>query len=245
MINDLFKGMSSYLTALQLTAKHRLWGYFVIPAILTILLGVAIFYSAWSLSDNIGDYLSRIYPWEWGAAYVDEIAQVFGGLLVAALGLIIFKNLVVALASPFMSFLSEKVERMVYGGDAPQFTVQQFISDLLRGMRIAIRLVVRELFFTVVLFLLGIIPVFAPVVPFALFAVQSYYAGAGNMDFTLERYYRVKGSVQFVRRHRGLAIGNGVIYLLLYFSIIGFVFALPLSTIAGTLEAMKKINQEE
>jgi CysZ protein len=64
------------------------------------------------------------------------------------------------------------------------------------------------------------------------------------MDFTLERYYRVRGSVQFVRRNRGLAVGNGIIYLLLYFTIIGFVFALPLSTIAGTVEAMKKIKAE-
>jgi hypothetical protein len=48
-----------------------------------------------------------------------------------------------------------------------------------------------------------------------------------------------------VRRYRGLAVGNGIIYLLLYFTVIGFVFALPLSTIAGTVEAMKKIKQEE
>lgn len=245
MINDLFKGMSAYLTAIQLTAKHRLWGYFVIPAIVTILLGVAIFYGAWNLSGNIGNYISNLYPWEWGSNYVDEIGRVFGGLLVAALGLILFKNLVVALASPFMSFLSEKVERLLYGGEAPKFTVQQFVSDLVRGIRIAIRLVVRELFFTFFLFLVGLIPVFAPIIPFALFAVQSYYAGAGNMDFTLERYYRVRGSVQFVRRYRGLAVGNGIIYLLLYFTVIGFVFALPLSTIAGTVEAMKKIQAEE
>ncbi|HKK76056.1 MAG TPA: EI24 domain-containing protein [Saprospiraceae bacterium] len=245
MIKDLFNGMSSYLTAIQLTAKHRLWGYFVIPAIVTILLGAAIFYGAWQISGNIGNYISNIYPWEWGSAYVDEIGQVFGGLLVAALGLILFKNLVVALASPFMSFLSEKIERILYGGESPKFTTQQFISDLVRGIRIAIRLVVRELLFTILLFLVGLIPVFAPVIPFALFAVQSYYAGAGNMDFTLERYYRVRGSVQFVRRNRGLAVGNGIIYLLLYFTVIGFVFALPLSTIAGTVEAMKKIKKEE
>jgi len=245
MIKDLFNGMSSYLTAIQLTAKHRLWGYFVIPAIVTILLGAAIFYGAWQISGNIGNYISNIYPWEWGSAYVDEIGQVFGGLLVAALGLILFKNLVVALASPFMSFLSEKIERILYGGESPKFTAQQFISDLVRGIRIAIRLVVRELLFTILLFLVGLIPVFAPVIPFALFAVQSYYAGAGNMDFTLERYYRVRGSVQFVRRNRGLAVGNGIIYLLLYFTVIGFVFALPLSTIAGTVEAMKKIKKEE
>lgn len=244
-MKGLFDGMSSYLTALQLTAKHRLWGYFVIPALIVILLGGAIFYAAWGLSDNIGNYLSNIYPWEWGSNYVDEFGRVFGGLLIAALGLILFKNLVIAIASPFMSFLSEKVEHILYGGTSPKFDAKQFMSDLIRGVRIAIRLVVRELLFTFLLFLVGLIPVFSPVVPFALFGMQSYFAGAGNMDFTLERYYRVRGSVRFVRRNWGLAIGNGVIYLLLYFTVIGFVFALPLGTIAATVESMKRIQEEE
>lgn len=244
MIKGFFNGMSSYLTALQLTAKHRLWGYFVIPAVVSVLLGGAIIYSAWGLSDNIGQFISRIYPWEWGSQYVDEVGRVFGGLLIAALGLILFKNLVMAIASPFMSFLSEKVERLLYGGESPKFNMQQFASDMIRGIRIAIRLVARELLFTILLFFVGLIPVFAPVVPFALFGMQSYYAGAGNIDFTLERYYRVRGSVQFVRRNRGLAVGNGLVYLLLYFTIIGFVFALPLGTIAATVESMKRIREE-
>lgn len=245
MINDLFKGMAAYLAALQLTAKHRLWSYFVIPALIALLVGSIIIYGAWQLSADIGQYISQIYPWEWGRAYVDEFGRVLGGLLIAALGLILFKNLVVALASPFMSFLSEKVERILYGSDAPEFTLRQFFSDLVRGVRIAVRLLLRELLFTFLLFLLGLIPVFAPVIPFALFAVQAYYAGAGNLDFTLERYFRVRGSIAFVRRYRGIALGNGIVYLLLFFTGIGFVFALPLGTIAGTQEALKKIRQEE
>jgi CysZ protein len=245
MIKDLYKGMSAYGTALQFTVKHRLWSYFVIPALISLLLGSIIIYGAWLLSDDIGQYIGQIYPWEWGRAYVDEFGRVLGGLFIAALGLILFKNLVVALASPFMSFLSEKVERILYGSDAPQFTLHQFFSDLVRGIRIAIRLLLRELLFTFLLFLLGLIPVFAPIIPFALFTVQAYYAGAGNLDFTLERYFRVRGSVAFVRRHRGIALGNGLVYLLLFFTGIGFVFALPLGTIAGTQEALKKIRQEE
>ena len=187
--------------------------------------------------------MERIYPFEWGSGIVESVGQVFGGVLIAALGLILFKNLVIVLASPFMSFLSEKVERILYGGSSPKFSFTQFGSDIVRGLRIAIRLVVRELFFTLLLMLLGLfLPFLAPAIPILILLVQSYYAGAGNIDFTLERYYKVRNSVQFVRQHKGLAIGNGAPYLLLYFTVIGFLFALPLSTIAGTVETMKKLD---
>ncbi|GAB5554358.1 MAG: hypothetical protein Sapg2KO_39490 [Saprospiraceae bacterium] len=245
MLKDLVSGMTAYLNAFQIASKHRLWVYFIAPVLISIALAVGIFYSAWGLSGNIGNVINNIYPWEWGSEAVAKIGQVFGGLLIIAVGLILFKNLTIALASPFMSFLSEKVERLLYGGSSPTFSAAQFFSDLARGIRIAIRLIVRELFFTLLLFLLGLIPIFSPVVPFALFAMQAYYAGFGNIDFTLERYYKVRKSVQFIRQNRGMAIGNGIVYLLLYFTLIGFIFALPLGTIAGTTEAMKKLSTQK
>jgi CysZ protein len=244
MVKDLVSGMSAYLKAFQVASEHRLWVYFIAPVLISIILGVSIFYSAWSLSDNIGSIINNLYPWEWGSAVVAKIGQIFGGLLIIAVGLILFKNLTIAFASPFMSFLSEKVERLLYGGAAPQFSAAQFVSDLVRGIRIAIRLITRELFFTLLLLLLGLIPIFAPFVPFVLLAMQAYYAGFGNIDFTLERYFRVRKSVQFIRQNRGMAIGNGMVYLLLYFTVIGFLFALPLGTIAGTMEAMKKLDKQ-
>lgn len=246
MIRDTINGIYAYLTAIQITAKHRLWGYFVLPALMSILLGAVIFYSAWTYSGNIGDWLGRVYPFEWGSAAIENIGQYLGGFLILVFGFILFKNLVIVVASPFMSFLSEKVESLVYGGTSPKFNPAQFISDMARGLRIAIRLVVRELFFTFLIFMLGVfLPFLAPAVPILILLVQAYYAGAGNIDFTLERYYRVRASVRFVRRNKGIAIGNGAAYLFLYFTVIGFLVALPLSTIAGTLETVKRIHEDE
>lgn len=244
MIRGFFDGLGSYLTAIRITAKYRLWGYFLIPALISIVLGAGIIYGAWGLSDNIGAYIERIFPFEWGAAYAEKVGQVLGIIIVIAFGLILFKNLVIALASPFMSFLSEKVERLLEGNDAPPFSFKQFASDLIRGIRIAIRLLVRELLFTLIVMLIGLVPLFSALVPVLLFFVQSYYAGFGNMDFTLERYYRVRGSVTFVRENRGLAIGNGAAYLFLFFSVIGFPLALPLGTIAATVETLKRLHPE-
>lgn len=242
-MKNFFAGISAYGKALQLISELRLWGYVIVPGIISLLLGAGIIWGAIGVSDDIGGWLISFYPWEWGRSVIEKIANVFGGLLVAALGLILFKNLVIALASPIMSPLSEKVEKALSNKPPViKFTVKQIISDIIRGIRISIWLIVRELFFTLLLLIIGLIPIFSPFVAVAIFIVQAYYAGAGNIDFALERHFRVRDSVRFVRRNRLLAIGNGTVYLLLLLTGIGFLFALPLGVVAATVETVKRLE---
>lgn len=244
-MKNFFAGISAYGKALQLISELRLWGYVIVPGIISLLLGAGIIWGAIGISDDIGGWLISFYPWEWGRGVIEKIANVFGGLLVAALGLILFKNLVIALASPIMSPLSEKVEKAL-SNQPPviKFTFQQVLSDIIRGIRISIRLIVRELFFTLLLLIIGLIPIFSPFVAVAIFIIQAYYAGAGNIDFALERHFRVRDSVRFVRNNRLLAIGNGTVYILLLFTGIGFLFALPLGVIAATVETVKRLEDQ-
>ena len=245
MINGFIAGVKSYLSAFSFIVKHRLWGFFLAPALVSLILGLVIFGTAWSVSDNLGDWLISLYPFEWGRGTLEKIATVFGGVFVIALGLILFKHLVMAIASPIMSPLSEKVEKIVSGRESSvPFTLSQILQDLVRGLTIALRNIIRELFFTLVLFLIGLIPLFSPFVSIAIFGVQSYYAGFGNMDFTLERHFKVRGSVRFVRGNKGLALGNGAVFLLLLLTGIGFLFALPLGAVAATLETVKRLEKQ-
>ncbi|MDX2071414.1 MAG: EI24 domain-containing protein [Haliscomenobacter sp.] len=242
MFTSFLAGVSAYGRALQLCFKYNLWIYFLVPALLSILLGGGMIYGIWNVSDNLGNWMAGFWPFSWGKGWVDNVAQVFGGLAVGAFAFIIFRNLVLALAGPFMSLLSERVENRLRGEVSATFKMSAFLSDMVRGIRIAIRLIVRELFFTTLLFLLGLIPGLAMVTTPLIFIVQAYYAGAGNIDFALERHYRVRDSIRFVRQNRGLAIGNGTVYLLLLLSVVGFLVALPLGTIAATVETVKRIK---
>ena len=85
------------------------------------------------------------------------------------------------------------------------------------------------------------LPFFSPFVAVAIFLVQSYYAGFGSMDYTMERHLKVRDSIRFVRSNRGLALGNGAVFILLLMTGIGFLFALPLSTAASTPEVVKRL----
>ncbi len=242
-MKSILDGIASYGKAVTLVNRLGLWGYVLAPGLVSIVVAVGLFGAAWGLSDNIGDALLRLIPGLADKGWAEKTARIASAVVILALGLVVFKQLVMALAAPIMSPLSEKVERYLAGDTYHEirFSAGQVISDMVRGLRIALRNVVRELIFTVLLLLLGLIPVIGLAAPVLIFVVQAYYAGFGNMDYTLERHFGVRESVRFVRRHRGVAIGNGVVVLLLLLTGVGFLFALPLGAVAATVETRKRL----
>ena len=65
------------------------------------------------------------------------------------------------------------------------------------------------------------------------------------MDYTLERHYEYKESVDFVKRHKGVAIGNGIIFtIMLFIPVIGVLMVLPLSVTAATSQTIRFIQEK-
>jgi CysZ protein len=244
MINFWY-GVSAYGKAISHVSKHGLWAYVLLPGILCALIGFGLFGAAWGLSDDIGGLLYKLWPWQWGRSVVDDIAQVFGGLVVLVLGLLVFRQIVMVVSSPIMSILSEKVENQLLGKkESDPVTFHQIISDIVRGLRIALRNISRELLLTIFLLLLGLIPGFAIITTPLVFVAQAYYAGFGNLDFALERRFRYHESIRFVHDNRMLAVGNGAVFMLLLFTFVGFLFALPLGTVAATIETTRRLSMK-
>ncbi len=244
MISDFIKGVSAYFKAFSLISEMRLWKYLLVPGLISLLLGGSMAAAAWGLSDNLGMWLQSWYPWEWGAGIIASVAGWIGLALMAIFGLIIYKHIILVVVSPFMSPLSQKVEERLTGIHTPNkgFQTSKAIKDIIRGLRVALRNITRELFFVSILFIFGLIPVLGWISSILIFLVQAYYAGFGNIDYTLERHYSVKGSNQFVKNNRWFAIGNGTVFLLILMTGIGFLFAPPLATVAATLEASKRLD---
>ena len=66
------------------------------------------------------------------------------------------------------------------------------------------------------------------------------------MDYTLERHYGYKESVQFVKRHKGVAIGNGIIFtIMLFIPVVGVLLVLPLSVTAATSQTIRFIKEKK
>jgi len=244
MISDFIKGASAYLKAFKVISEMRLWKYLLVPGLISLLLGGSLAGAAWGMSDNLGMWLQSWYPWDLGAGIIASVAGWIGLALMLIFGLVIYKHLVLVVVSPFMSPLSQKVEERLTGISTPNkgFQTGKAIKDIIRGLRVALRNITKELFFVSILFIIGLIPIFGWISSILIFLVQAYYAGFGNIDYTLERHYTVKGSNRFVKDNRWLAVGNGTVFLLILMTGIGFLFAPPLATVAATLETTKRLD---
>lgn len=242
MIQNILKGIQAYAGTFRLISKLGLWKYFGIPMAISFLTALSIGFSAWGWSDNLGNFISKIWFWEWGSETFRLISNFIGALLIIALGLMLYRHIVMALSAPFLSPVSEKIEKHLYG-QSHSHRETTFMAQLWRGVRINVRNLTLELLLTVPILLIGFIPVIGIVSTILLFLVQSYYAGFGNMDYTLERHYKYSESIRFVQKNRGLAIGNGMIFMLmLLIPIVGIILVLPLSVTAATTETLKVIG---
>jgi CysZ protein len=245
MIKNIIKGVKAYFGAFQLISKLKLWKYFIIPITISVLISTLIIILAYSLSDNIGHYVSSFWKWEFGKSAFEMVSTFFSGLLIVVIGLVLYKHIVMALSAPFMSPVSEKIEAHLREGNH-KHRKTSFNEQLIRGIRINVRNLLRELFLTIPILLIGIIPVIGILSTVLLFLMQAYYAGFGNMDYTLERHFKYKESIQFVKNNKGLAIGNGIVFMLfLLIPIIGVILVLPLSVTAATTETIKNIKRKE
>ena len=244
MINGIIIGIKGYLQSFGLISELKLWKYFAIPILISIVTAISIGFTAYSLSDNIGALISKLWIWDLGKERFSTIGNVLGGLVIVVLGLLLYRHIVMALSAPFMSPVSEKIEAHLSNEKVHEFRNTSFNQQLWRGIRINLRNLLKELLITIPILLLGLIPVIGFSAAVLLFVVQAYYAGFGNMDYTIERHLTYKESISFVKKHRGLAIGNGIVFmLLLLIPIIGVILVLPSSVVSATKVTIKELHK--
>ncbi|MDC7995067.1 EI24 domain-containing protein [Altibacter sp. HG106] len=245
MIKNIFSGIFSYRNALQLINRLGLWRYFAIPIAISLVTAIAIGLLAWWLSGILGDLISIVWVWEWGASTFNAISDFLGAIIIITLGVVLYKHIVMALSAPFMSPVSEKIEAHLYGFSRTETREHSFMTQLWRGIRINARNLGMELILTLPILLLSLIPIVNFITGFALFLVQSYYAGFGNMDYTLERHMNASHSIRFVRSHSGIAVGNGIVFMLmLLIPVIGIILVFPLSVTAASTETLRLLHDK-
>lgn len=246
MIKNILQGIKAYIGTYSLLTKLNLWRYFGIPIVISILTAILIGVSAYGLSDNLGLYISKIWIWETGKETFSTIGNFIGGAIILVIGLILYKHIIMALSAPFMSPVSEKIEAHLLGEEGHKHRNTSFREQLFRGIRINVRNLSMELLLTVPILLISFIPIIGVFSTLLLFLVQAYYAGFGNMDYTLERHFKYRESLTFVRKHRGIAIGNGIVFMLfLLVPIIGIVIVLPLSVTAASIKTVELLKAEK
>jgi|TARA_R110002072_G_scaffold7503_2_gene40324 CysZ protein len=243
MIKNILRGIKAYFGTFKLVRELGLWKYFAVPMAISFVTALLIGILAWFLSGSIGSLISKIWVWEWGSSTFQTISDLLGGIFIVAIGLILYKHIILALSAPFMSPVSEKIEQHLSGTDHVVRETSN-ASQLWRGIKINTRNLGLELLFTIPLLILSFIPVLNIATGILIFLIQAYYAGFGNMDYTLERHFNYAESTKFVRNHSGIAIGNGIVFMaMLFIPVVGIIIVLPLSVTASTTETVRLLQQ--
>lgn len=236
MVVAFLRGIFSYIEAFNFIFKAGLWRYFVYSGLIGLaLLGLfgGLIYAAF---DPIGAWIVSWLPWDiqLGSTIAGWISVIIGSVLFLA----IFKYLVLIFTAPVMSALSAKVEHYLDQSPGDTSSLGSVVQEISRGVRVSIRNLLRELAITLVLLILGFVPMLAIATGPLILLVQSYFAGFGNIDLWAERHFNYRDTLRFMASHKGMLIGNGIVFVvLLAIPIVGVIIAPPLATIAGTLHA--------
>lgn len=205
-------------------------------------------YFFWQSSNNVVNWISDSTGLEaWLQRQRSEFLSFLFMMVSLMLRLILvffyfslFKYLFLIIGSPLFAYLSEKTQGILEGRDFP-FSFSQLLRDAWRGTRLALRNTLWQTVYMVALLLLSLIPVVGWIAPLIALFVECYYYGFSMIDYSCERNRLSPAqSIDFIGRHRGLAIGNGLIFYIMHgVIIIGWILAPAYAVVAATLSLHK------
>lgn len=148
----------------------------------------------------------------------------------------LFKYIFLIIGSPLFAYLSEKTEAIISGKEFP-FSWSQLLKDMARGIKLALRNTLWQTVYSISLLILSFFPVIGWVTPVIVLFVECYYYGFSMLDYSCERHkLSPSESIEYIGKHKGLAIGNGMVFYLMHLlPIVGWVLAPAYAVIAATI----------
>lgn len=248
MLKEIIIAIQSYGEAHDFIRKHRLWKWIIIPGVLYTLLFIIGMYFFWQSSNDAVTWISQqigLETWlqnqrnNW-LSFLFLMAGLVLRIVIVLFYFSLFKYIFLIIGSPIFAYLSEKTESILEGKDFP-FSFKQLLRDILRGVRMAVRNTLWQTLYVVSLLFLSLIPLVGWITPVIALFVECYYYGSSMLDYSLERHkLTYTQSINYIGRHRGLAVGNGLIFYVMHgFIIIGWVLAPAYAVVAATLSLHK------
>lgn len=221
---------------------YNLGGVFLLSGLVSILIGASFYFGITGFNDTVADWLVKLYPFDWGKAAISTSALYIATAILTALGMLLYKYVLIVCLAPLMSYTSEKIEQKILGTKG---TIKiSFIGSVLRGLKITVRNLSKELIYTLLLLLIGLVPMFTPFTSFMILVVQSFYLGAAALDYYAERHYSVKETMAIAKDFQfSITVIGAGFFALLLIPYLGFFIAPFMATIAATEFAIYRIEE--
>jgi CysZ protein len=248
MLKEIIIAIQSYADAHRFIVKHRLWKWILVTGIIYALLFFASLYFFWITSKGVIGYaLNATGVTNWLIQFKESFWGFLIVIITIAVQLILFlfyfslfKYIFLIVASPLFAYLSEKTAAIMEGTEYP-FSFSQLIKDIVRGIKIALRNCLWQTVYSLSILILSFIPVIGLATIGIAFLVECYYLGFSMLDYSCERNkLSTNQSIEFIGKHKGLAVGNGMVFYLMHMAIIvGWIVAPTYAVIAATLSLYK------
>jgi CysZ protein len=244
LLKEITIAIQSWSEAQQFIKTHRLFKWIIIPGIIYTLLFAAGMYFFWKSSNDAISWISEqlrveSFLQQERSAWLSFFFVMTGMMLRLILVLLyfsLFKYLILIIGSPVFTYLSEKTEAII-DERAYSFKWSVLQQDAFRGIRLALRNAGWQFVYLVALIFLTLLPLVGWITPVIALFMEAYYFGCSMLDYSFARHnFSPSQSIEFTGRHRGLAIGNGLLFYLMH----AVIFLAPAyAIIAATLSVHK------
>ena len=244
MLKEIIISIRAYVQAHRFIRENKLWKWIVIPGILyTVLVLFGMYYFS-STSNNFIEWIvlkTGLKGWldkedSGMLGFLFTMGGLFVWLILLLFYFALFKYLFLIVGSPLFAYLSEKTEAIIEGKKYP-FNWKQFGKDIVRGISISARNGLWQTVYTFSIVLLSFIPFAGWLTPVMAILIECYYYGFSMLDYSMERHRKSPAeSIFFIGSHKGLAIGNGMVFYCMHLlPIIGWILAPAYAVVAATL----------
>jgi CysZ protein len=247
LLKEIVIAFQSWREANRFIQQHKLWKWILLPGIIYTMLFIVGMYFFWTSADDAVSWISdrmRIETWlqQKRSGWLSFFFVMTGMMLRLVLVLFyfsLFKYLILIIGSPLFAYLSEKTEAIIENKEHT-FNWKELKKDTGRSIRIAFRNCFLQMLYFAGLILMSLIPVVGWVTPIIALLMECYYYGFSMLDYSFARAnFTPQQSIGFIGRHKGLAIGNGILFYLMHIAII---LAPPYAIVAATLSVHKVKN---
>lgn len=235
-----------YGKAISFVFEKGLWVYFIYTIIIGCLLTFGGLHLIHSLSDWLEEWIMSYFNTDSENSTFAFLGSALHVLLAVGLKILFFfifstfsKYILLIIMSPIMALISERTEEIITGKVYP-FNFVYLLKDIGRGVVIALRNMFIEFGFIFLGFFVVWIPVIGWVAALFLIIVSYYFYGFSMIDYVSERRRMgISQSTAYVRKHKGLAIGNGFVFSLIFaIPLVGAILAAVIAPVAACIAVM-------
>ena len=244
MLKEIVIAIQSYFRTHQFISKHNLWKWILIPGILYMILFSVGIYFFWKSSDSAVSYLSNLIGIEkWLhqqqnslLSFLFLMGEIMVRLTLVFFYFSLFKYIFLIIGSPLFAYLSERTEAIIEGKEFI-FSWKQLWKDMIRGIKLAVRNTLWQTVYIISLLILSLFPVVGWITPVIILFVECYYYGFSMLDYSCERHkLTASESIEFIGKHKGLSIGNGMVFYLMHLlPFVGWALAPAYAVVAATI----------